>query len=716
MASPFPRPVQPSSTRKIRPGVQLKDFRKDSTDGKILPKDGEQNILVTSALPYVNNQPHLGNIIGSTLSADVFARYQRQRNQRVLYICGTDEYGTTTEVMAAKEGLSPQALCDKYHKLHAEAYEWFQIGFDHFGRTSTPKQTEICQDIFLKLYKNGWMEEHENQQLYCEKDKRFLADRYVEGTCPKCKYDGARGDQCENCSVTYESPLELVNPKCSACGSTPDARLTAHLHIKLAELQPKIEEFVRKASSEGDWSANGMAFTNGWLKGGLQSRGMTRDLEWGVALPPELGEKWAKKVMYVWFDAPIGYPSITANYTDEWKQWWRNPENVKLYQFMGKDNVPFHTVLFPAYLIGTNDPWTMLHSISTTEYLQYEGTKFSKSKNVGVFGSNARDTGVQASVWRYYLLQNRPEVGDSEFTWDDFVARNNGELLNNIGNFVNRMIKFVNAKFDSVLPDPKNGEVEYDSSSSSAAYPFAEEDESFVNDIDALLKSYNDAMSHQKLRLGLLTAMQLSARGNLFISENHLDNTLLANNPARCAEVVLLSINLIYLVSSVIHPFMPSTADQIVEQLDAEPRSIPDSFSIDLLPGHKLSLAKHLFTRIDPSNVATWRAQFGGVASKVTDASVAGQDSKLSKKQLQKLAKQARKEAEAAKAIEESSTPKTDEQVELEKQIKDQGDLVRTIKTEGAKDGQSLDGEVAKLKSLKGQLQELTDKLKAAAI
>ncbi|KAK4054360.1 methionine--tRNA ligase mes1 [Microbotryomycetes sp. JL221] len=682
MASPFPRPVEPSSTRKIRQGVQLKDFRKDSSDGKILPRDGEDNVLITSALPYVNNQPHLGNIIGSTLSADVFARYKRQRNYRVLYVCGTDEYGTTTEVMAAKEGLSPQALCDKYHKLHAEAYEWFQIGFDHFGRTSTPKQTEICQDIFLKLYQNGWMEEHENQQLYCEKDQRFLADRYVEGTCPKCNYDGARGDQ---------------------------SRQTAHLHIKLADLQPKIEAFVRKASAEGDWSANGMAFTNGWLKGGLQSRGMTRDLEWGVALPSELGEKWAKKVMYVWFDAPIGYPSITANYTDDWKQWWRNPENVKLYQFMGKDNVPFHTVLFPAYLIGTNDPWTMLHSISTTEYLQYEGTKFSKSKNVGVFGSNARDTGVPASVWRYYLLQNRPEVSDSEFTWDDFVARNNGELLNNIGNFVNRMIKFVNAKFGSVLPDPKKGSFDL----ASGQYSFSEHDAAFVADIDALLKSYNDVMSHQKLRAGLLTAMQISARGNLYISENHLDNTLLANEPERCAEVVLLSINLIYLVTAVIHPFMPSTSDSIIEQLDAEPRSIPDVFSIDLYPGHKIGTAKHLFTRIDPAQVATWRAQFGGAAAKGPEGQ---EETKMSKKQLAKMAKQARKEAEAAKAQEESGAPKTEEQIELEAKIKTQGDLVRTIKSQGSQEGQNMDDEIAKLKGLKAELLELTEKLKVAEI
>ncbi|SCZ89902.1 BZ3500_MvSof-1268-A1-R1_Chr9g10637 [Microbotryum saponariae] len=738
MASPFPAKASDStsSTRKIRPGVELVDYR--NAQGKVIAEDGEKNVLITSALPYVNNQPHLGNIIGSTLSADVFARYQRQRNARVLYvspdavydsysctqdtrrnkqgsrqkkfhICGTDEYGTTTEVMAAKEGLGPQALCDKYHKLHAEAYEWFEIGFDHFGRTSTPKQTEICQDIFLKLYQNGWMEEHENQQLYCETDKRFLADRYVEGTCPKCGYDGARGDQCEFCSVTYESPMELVNPRCSACGSKPTARVTAHLHIKLKELQPKIEAWVEKASSEGDWSANGMAFTNGWLKGGLQSRGMTRDLEWGVKLPEELGEKWENKVMYVWFDAPIGYPSITANYTDEWQRWWRNPDNVKLYQFMGKDNVPFHTVLFPAYLLGTTDPWTMLHSISTTEYLQYEGTKFSKSKNVGVFGSNARETGVPASVWRYYLLQNRPETNDSEFTWDDFVAKANAELLNNLGNFVNRMIKFVIAKFDSVIPDPNQGSIDY----ATKAFPIPAKDQSFVNDINTFLTTFIDQMDHQKIRAGLQTVMQISSRGNQFIQDNHVDNALLASDPKRAQEVVLLVLNLIYVLGSTLHPFMPSTSDSIYRQLDATPRSIPDKFEIDLLPGHRLGQADYLFTRIDPKQVPIWRAQFGGgSAAKPADAATATGEAPLSKKAQQKAAKEAKKAAEAAAA---SAGPKSPEQLELEDKIKVQGDVVRKFKTGETKEG-NVDQEVATLKGLKEELKVLTDKLKAAQI
>ncbi|GAA5881560.1 hypothetical protein JCM1840_003442 [Sporobolomyces johnsonii] len=701
MASPFPAKPAESSERKIRAGVELHDFRNDRDDGKILPKDGERNVLITSALPYVNNQPHLGNIIGSTLSADVFARYSRQRNQRVLYICGTDEYGTTTEVMAAKEGLGPKELCDKYHKLHADSYEWFEIGFDHFGRTSTEKQTEICQDIFLKLYNNGWLEEHENQQLYCEKDQRFLADRYVEGTCPKCHYDGARGDQCEHCSVTYESPMELVNPRCSACGSTPTVRTTAHLHIKLADLQPQIEAFVQKSSSTGTWSSNGKAFTDGWLRGGLQSRGMTRDLEWGVRLPKELGEKWEKKVMYVWFDAPIGYPSITANYTDDWKQWWRNPENVTLYQFMGKDNVPFHTVLFPGYLLGSGDKWTMLNSISTTEYLQYEGTKFSKSKNVGVFGQNARETGVPPSVWRYYLLQNRPETNDSEFTWDDFVAKANAELLNNLGNFVNRMIKFVNAKYDSVLADPKKGEFDY-----SKPYPFAEQDQAFVNEINTLLATFNDQLEHQKIRAGLATLLHISGRGNQFIQDNRVDNALLASQPDRCAEIVLLTINLIYVLSAITHPFMPSTSDSIISQLNAIPRSIPDTFSIDILPGHRIGTAQHLFSRIDPKNVPIWRAQFGGEAAK---AALGGtEEPKLSKKAQEKARKAAQKAAEEAKA----ALPRTEEQIALEEQIKVQGEKVRRIKTGKPEAGDgNVEDEVAQLKALKEELKLLETKL-----
>lgn len=363
---------------------------------------------------------------------------------------------------------------------------------------------------------------------------------------------------------------------------------------------------------------------------------------------------------------------------------------------------------------------------TTLEYLQYEGTKFSKSKNVGVFGQNARETGVPPSVWRYYLLQNRPETNDSEFTWDDFVAKANAELLNNIGNFVNRMIKFVNAKFDSILPDPKEGQFNYEGSS--AAYPFNEDDQAFVADIDALLKTFNEQMSHQKIRGGLLTAMQISSRGNLFIQQNRLDNALLASQPQRTAEVVLLTINLIYVVAAVFHPFMPSTSDAILAQLDATPRSIPDTFSIDLLPGHKLGTAQHLFSRIDPKQVPIWRAQFGGAsaADKAPGGtgSGAGGDGgpKLSKKAQIKLAKAAKKEQDAA-AAKVDAGPKSDHQLALEAHIKEQGEIVRALKTTGSVAGEesgqaalSVEEEVAKLKKSKAELAEVTAALKAAAL
>lgn len=340
-----------------------------------MPVAGQRNILITSALPYVNNVPHLGNIIGSVLSADVFSRYCKVRNLNALYICGTDEYGTAIETKAIEDGVSPQEICDKYYAIHSAIYKWFDIGFDHFGRSATPKQTEVTQGIFMALHENGYIEQKTELQLFCPKHERFLADRFVEGTCPKCAYPDARGDQCDKCGNLLD-PMELIEPRCKIDGATPEAKNTTHFYLRLDSLQPKVENFVHEYSPK--WSSNAQSITHSWLKQGLQSRSITRDLKWGVPVPLK---GYEDKVFYVWFDAPIGYISITANYTDpgvegglEWKKWWLPTQDtdVKLYQFMGKDNVPFHTVLFPASLLGTGQNWTKLHNISTT------GTSHSK--------------------------------------------------------------------------------------------------------------------------------------------------------------------------------------------------------------------------------------------------------------------------------------------------------------------------------------------------
>ncbi|WFD36249.1 methionine--tRNA ligase [Malassezia cuniculi] len=699
MASPFPKVPQAVDglARCVHdaPHVLMK-VNSDTHPERSLPRDGEKNILVTSALPYVNNVPHLGNIIGSTLSADVFARYSRTRNWNTLYICGTDEYGTATETRALELNISPKELCDKYHALHAQVYEWFQIGFDHFGRTTTPQQTEITQDIFLKLYNNGYMEERNMTQLHCEKDGRFLADRYVSGVCPKCGYDDARGDQCDKCGQLYDA-VELVSPRCKLCGSTPQLRESRHQFVKIDKLQPITEKWASEQSKKGHWSSNGALITESWFREGLRPFAVTRDLKWGVPVPLD---GFRDKVFYVWFDAPIGYPSITANYSQDWEKWWKNPENVRLYQFMGKDNVRFHTVIFPSLLHGSGDKWTLLHHINTTEYLQYEGGKFSKSRSIGVFGDKASEVGVSPSVWRYYLLATRPESSDSQFVWADFVTRNNSELLKNLGNFCNRVLTFMK-KYDGVVPPihthlgvraGTEGPVDTDNVD---APGFAGLVARFARDVNAIMAQYTSFMDDGKLRAGLNTMMSLSARGNLLLSEAGLDNTLFGEHREECDTLILVAVNLIWTLTAFVHPFMPQTSDEMLAQLNAPPRAVPEAFSIDLLPGHHVGKAAHLFKPIDEKLALKWRAQFGG------DSSAEPEKPQMSKKAAAKARKQAEAEAKAR-------MPRTPEVLKLEEEVAAQGKVVREAKARSAP-ADEVDREVARLLELKESLTRAVD-------
>lgn len=422
--------------------------------------------LITSALPYVNNIPHLGNLI-QMLSADVFARFCRSRGYETLYICGTDEYGTATETKALQEKKSPQELCDYYHNIHKKIYEWFDISFDNFGRTSTQEQTQIVQELFTLLDKNGYITEHETSQLFCPKCSRFLADRYVTGICPKCGYPKARGDQCESCGSLLD-PTDLKDAKCSVCGATPILKNTKHLYINLPKIQEKYKPWLQKTSVEGKWAKNALQMTLSWAKEGLKERAITRDLKWGVKVPKA---GYDDKVFYVWFDAPIGYMSITSalynrlknegkdTQSRDWKYWWlptqkQNQEagEVKLFQFIGKDNIPFHTVIFPSTLIGSGLNWTKLFHMSSSEYLNYESGKFSKSQGIGVFGSDAMESGIKADAWRFYIFYNRPEKQDTQFTWKDFGEKYNGELIGNLGNLVNRTLLFVTRYFAGEIP------------------------------------------------------------------------------------------------------------------------------------------------------------------------------------------------------------------------------------------------------------------------
>lgn len=421
--------------------------------------------LITSALPYVNNIPHLGNLI-QMLSGDVFARFCRNRGYDTLYICGTDEYGTATETKALEEKKSPRELCDYYYNEHTKIYDWFHINFDKFGRTSNDECTEITQDLFNDLDKNGLITEHTNNQLFCNHCNMFLADRFVHGICPKCGYEDARGDQCDKCGSLLD-PTELKQPRCSTCTSTPEVKETKHLYINLPKISGKLDEWMKKVSVEGKWADNAVNITKAWIRDGLNERAITRDLKWGIPVPKK---GYENKVFYVWFNAPIGYMSITKQLANElikagkksfdWKSWWlpseseegKNKEHVDLFQFIGKDNIPFHTVIFPCTLLGSGHDWTKLYHMSSTEYLNYEDGKFSKSRGIGVFGTDAIESGIPADAWRFYIFYNRPEKQDFQFTWKDFQEKMNSELIGNLGNLVNRTLLFVTRYYGGKIP------------------------------------------------------------------------------------------------------------------------------------------------------------------------------------------------------------------------------------------------------------------------
>jgi methionyl-tRNA synthetase len=549
-----------------------------------------KKILITSALPYVNNIPHLGNLI-QVLSADVYARYCRLRGYDTLYVCGTDEYGTATETKALEEGITPRELCDRYYKVHAEVYQWFNIAFDSFGRTSTPKHTEITQSIFLGLDKNGYIKEKTEEQTYCEKCDRFLADRYVRGTCPYCGYAEARGDQCENCGKLLD-PTDLVEPYCGVCGTTPVVRETSHLYIDLPAIRPKLEEWMGKTSQEGSWARNAVQMTQAWIRDGLHERAITRDLKWGIPVPKQ---GYENKVFYVWFDAPIGYISITANLTADWQNWWKNPEDVKLVQFIGKDNIPFHTVIFPCSLIGSGESWTLLHSMSSSEYLNYESGKFSKSQGIGVFGTDAVESGIPADVWRFFLFYNRPEKADSQFTWKDFQEKVNGELIGNLANLVHRTLTFVNRYFEGRVTTPE--------AEASAAC------KAFWQEVEQAEREIVDALERIELRDALRRIFALSSIGNKRFQDEE-PWKLVKENREKTAALLRDLVYLIRDLAVLIHPYLPDTAEKIHSFLGTEGAGSGD---LGVFSGIEAVRAPELlFRKLEDQEIENFKMKFSG--------------------------------------------------------------------------------------------------------
>ena len=548
--------------------------------------------LITSALPYVNNVPHLGNVIGCVLSADVYARYCRAAGYETLYICATDEYGTATETKAREENRTPKEICDTYHAIHKKIYEDFNIAFDYFGRTSDPEQTEITQSLFKDLEKNGLIEEKETAQTYCDRDRMFLADRFVEGECPFCGKSGAKGDQCDSCGKLLQ-PTELIDPKCQLCGTSPTKRQTKHLYINLPKMEAEIGKFQEDSSVRGKWSGNAIAVSRGWLERGLLSRPITRDLKWGIPVPRA---GYENKVFYVWFDAPIGYISATVKHLPRsWKDWWLAPETTELYQFMGKDNIPFHTVIFPATLLGSGRGWTMLHHINTTEYLNYESRKFSKSRKIGVFADEVMSTGIPIDLWRFTLLHNRPEKSDYNFSWDSFLEDINSNFIDNIGNLLNRVLVFYNRSFAGAIP-----KIEFDRRQQRFLDEVGEAEERVVRQFEnaAIKDTINDILA-------------LGRMGNKFFQEQAPWETV-KTDPDRTKATLVALIFLCRDLGILLSPYMPETSERILKMVGGGGNRIALLGKWDDMAGRVLSRPEILFQKLQKRHIDRLKRRFGG--------------------------------------------------------------------------------------------------------
>jgi len=546
----------------------------------------KKRVLITSALPYVNNVPHLGNLIGSVLSADAFARFMRVDGSEVVFVLGTDEHGTTAEFKALEEGLTPRQLVDKYFAIHKDIYDWFQTSYDCLGRTSSKENAEISQHIFTKLYENGYIVEHTIKQLYSEPSKKFLSDRFVEGECPYCHAKGARGDQCDACGKLLD-PMELINSISKIDGSRPVVKESKHLYIDLPKIEPDLMKWFN--STKLKWSDVAVSITEQWLKQGLKERCITRDLEWGVKIPLA---GWENKVFYSWFDAPIGYIGITIENKKDWKGWWVN-DDVTLYQFMGKDNVPFHAILFPAFLIGTKENWKLVDYLASTDYLNYEDKKFSKSKGVGVFGDAARDTGIVSDVWRYYLFRIRPETGDTQFEWIDFMNKVNNELVGNFGNFINRVVAQDEKFFESKMTLSNHELLEQ-------AKPLVEE--------------YRSLFTKARIRDALSKANEISSLGNKYLQDKQ-PWTAIKTDQASASNTIANCLELAKLLAVLYYPFTPTACEKIWAILGEKNKLIDVGISgaySGIEEGRVITKQGILFEKLEEKRIAELRQKFGG--------------------------------------------------------------------------------------------------------
>ncbi|MFQ6136321.1 MAG: methionine--tRNA ligase [Candidatus Hydrothermarchaeales archaeon] len=554
----------------------------------------KEKVLVTCALPYVNNVPHIGNIAGSHLPSDIFARLCRLAGYETLFIGGSDEHGTPSEVTAEKLGVSPKELCDRYYVIHKQIYDWLDISYDNFSRTSLELHHKMTMDFFTKIYENGFISEGVLRLPYCKKCKRFLPDRYVEGTCPRCGYEEARGDQCEDCS-TLLNPDELIEPRCIVCGSKPEIREVKHLFLNLDVLEPKLEEWIE--SNKGIWSGQVVKMALGWIDEGLKPRCITRDIKWGVKVPVK---GYEDKVFYVWFDAPIGYISSTKEWASKigkpeyWREFWQNPE-TKIIHFIGKDNIPFHTIFWPGILLARGE-YNLPYRVAGLQYLNFEGGKISKSRGWGVFCENLPNAGLSSDVWRFYLTLLIPETNDTEWKWREFQERVNNELVANLGNFIYRTLSFIQNNFGGEVPEPE----------------LTATDKEVLEVGKRYGREVRDLIWEVHLRDALRKVLELSDRGNKYFQASEPWEAI-KEKRKRAATTLYVCANLCYDLAILMSPFLPKSADKICGQLGVKLGTLRDVGKAEIKPGTKIIKPEPLFPKLDDETIENLREVTGKV-------------------------------------------------------------------------------------------------------
>ena len=567
-----------------------------------------RRILITSALPYINGIKHLGNLAGSMLPADIYARFQRLRGHDVLYICATDEHGTPAELAAQAGNMDVRIYCDEQHQIQRDAGAGFNLSYDWFGRSSSPENHARTQYFARLLEQNGLIEERTSKQVYSVDDGRFLPDRYVEGTCPDCGYEKARGDQCDGCGRLLD-PVELINPYSAVSGGRNiEIRDTAHLFLLQSKLQDRIREWVNNSH---DWPQLAKSIALKWIDEGLRDRAITRDLSWGVPVLDTDGQPrkgFEDKVFYVWFDAPIEYIAATeewANRTDsDWKRWWLTDEgadDVEYVEFMGKDNVAFHTVSFPLTLLGSGKPWKTVDRLKAFNWVTWYGGKFSTSNQRGVFMDQALDL-LPADYWRWYLMANAPEGSDAAFTWEGFQASINSDLANVLGNFVNRITKYTVSKFAGTLP--------------TSGTP-GEDEAWMAEELKNRLTALNEHYEQMEFRKAAAETRALWAAGNEYLTR--AEPWVKYKNDVDAAAIgVRTGLNLVAIFAIIAQPLIPETAKTILDTLGIpdENRAWPDADDTNLLDAlpHNMTVQAPpvLFQKIEDAMVAAWSEQFGG--------------------------------------------------------------------------------------------------------